>query len=110
MTDLHPVDVDGATIQMKRPTDGQLSAMSRAVLVMDTGEIDAVSKMRALNRLEDIIMSLVPANSEKEILEKALIEGRVELIHVFRGVFNGLPGVGPEPKKVVRRGRPRKSA
>jgi hypothetical protein len=102
-------------IELNVPTDGQVSAIWRAVRVADDRSVPVPQRMDAVVLIEDILLSCVTDQSTVPDIKQKLATGKLDLredligpaIAKFAGGAEAAPTTGPV--KAVRRGRPRKS-
>ncbi len=101
------VHVDGAEYALKTPTDGQLAAVGKYVMIMETPNMEARSRMMAVTKLNDILVNLF-SEGDREAVEIALEHGSLTLVQIIQAAMSTDAAATEAPK--VRRGRPRKLA
>jgi hypothetical protein len=97
--------------ELKAPADGQVAAIIRYTKILQQDSIPFSARGDAFLTLEEILMSLVVDPEAKPGLARALEMGEASLTEMVKISFMEatLNGEAAEPKKAVRRGRPRKS-
>lgn len=99
--------------EFNRPTDGQMTAIWRAIRMADDPSFSVGQKMDVLVRLEDIILSCLKRQEQTEEVRDQLATGKLKLVddlaRAAMATFTEAAAPTTGPVKAVRRGRPRKS-
>jgi len=108
------VTVAGDTVECLMPRDGQISALSRAILVVEDESLPVNAKLESLVLVEDIFMSLINNGDPawKTQLKRKLAMGELELLDIVSEVMQKAFATQedqPTQPAVKRRGRPRKA-
>jgi hypothetical protein len=101
------IDFKGHRILIKKLVDGQFVQMNHEVNVMTSNNADTDRKMKAMDRVHRIMLSVVLNPEDKETIEELMADGEIQLKDLadFVSAFKDEEEDQPKPK-VVRRGRP----
>lgn len=98
------IPVHGRDILVKPVKDVQLVQMNHEVAITQSSNADNVRKMKAVDRIHRILLSVVIEDADKDFIEDLMADGELKMEDLleFISAFND----EKVPKKAVRRGRP----
>lgn len=103
------VQVNGAEVAIKTPTDGQVAALGRYSTILINANIESSAKMSAYLKLSDLLMKLV-GEDDRETVEEALEDGSLTLQGIIEAAMKADSADSATTTVRRGRGRPRKSA
>lgn len=109
-TDTRIVDVKGRAIVVRQLKDAQLLLMGRDAAILQKGDVAPQRKLEVAGYILDIFESAIVQPDDHAYIMDLTRRGELEL-RDFLGFLSAFHDdePAPEPKPVVRRGRPRKS-
>lgn len=103
--DTRIVPVHGRNIVVRQLIDTQMMLLNRGARLLQRSDLDRENKMATVERMFNILESVVVQPEDREYLENLMAEGKVAIKDMV-GFISAFSQDQEEEKPKVRRGRP----